>query len=351
MAESSRKCTRAQLPYSDQFKTKGMMKLYNTQFKDKTVLMERSVVCTDFVNDFGFIPQIFANRGWMFLIPNETTRAYVSMVREFYTNIEPIDQHSFTTYVRSHAFTVDGDLIRTVTGVHLVEESQYPYMPDVFPSKDTMMEVFVGGRVPCWPVQNASTRIADFSAPMRILSRIVSCNLWPIGHYSDFGVDRAAFLYALATEVPIDFASHAIRLMLAAFEEGNLSLPFGGLISHIFAHLGIEPEEGEPVITSIASFDKRTIAKSSGQVDRHIRRQAAARNPNIAGASSSSTPPIPQDAMPMMLEKFSLLSSQVQALGENMDKLSNTLEGEMDKLRTSLQGEIQSIKDFLNQGD
>jgi hypothetical protein len=149
MAESSRKRTRAQLPYNDRFKTKGMMKLYNTQFKDKTVLMERSVVCTDFINDFGFIPQIFANRGWMFLIPNETTRAYVSMDREFYANIEPIDQHSFTTYVRSHAFTVDGDLIRAVTGVPLVEESQYPYMPDVFPSKDTMMEVFVGGRVPC----------------------------------------------------------------------------------------------------------------------------------------------------------------------------------------------------------
>jgi hypothetical protein len=186
---------------------------------------------------------------------------------------------------------------------------------------------------------------------MRILNRIVSCNLWPIGHYSDFGVDRAAFLYALATEVPIDFASHAIRLMLAAFEDGNLSLPFGGLISHIFAHLGIEPGEGEPVITFIASFDKRTISKSSGQVDHHIRRQAAARNPDIAGASSSSTTPIPQDAVPMMLEKISHLSSQVQALGENMDKLNSTLQGEMDKLCTSLQGEMQSIKDFLSHGD
>jgi hypothetical protein len=71
----------------------------------------------------------------------------------------------------------------------------------------------------------------------------VSCNLWPIGHYSDFGVDRAAFLYALATEVPIDFASHAIWLMLAAFEDGNLSLPFGGLISHIFAHLGLNQKK------------------------------------------------------------------------------------------------------------
>jgi hypothetical protein len=42
----------------------------------------------------------------------------------------------------------------------------------------------------------------------------------------------------------------------------------------------------------------------------------------------------------MMLEKVAELSSQVQALGENMDKL-----------RTSLQGEIQSIKDFLRKGD
>jgi hypothetical protein len=170
---------------------------------------------------------------------------------------------------------MDGDLIRVVSGVPLVEESKYPFMPDVISSKDTMMEVFMGGRVPCWLVQNASTRIVDFSAPMRILSHIVSCNLWLIGHYYDFGVDRATFLYTLAIEVPIDFASHAIWLMIAAFVDGNLSFPFGGLITHIFAHLGIEPQEGEPVITSIASFYNKTIARSSGQVERHIRRQAA----------------------------------------------------------------------------
>ena len=118
--------------------------------------------------------------------------------------------------MQSQAVTVGGDLIRAVTGVPLVEESECPFMPDVFPSKDNMMEVFVGGLFPYWPVQNASTSIVDFSAIMRILSRIVSCNLWPIGHYSDFGVNRAAFLYALATEVPIDFASchptHACNL-------------------------------------------------------------------------------------------------------------------------------------------
>ena len=85
----------------------------------------------------------------MFLIPNETTQAYVSMVWEFYVNIEPTGLHSFITYVRSQAFTVDGDLIRAVTGVPLVEESEYPFLPDVFPSKDTMMEVFMGGRIPC----------------------------------------------------------------------------------------------------------------------------------------------------------------------------------------------------------
>ena len=91
------------------------------------MLMERSIICTNFVNDFGFIPQIFANYGWMFLIPNETTQAYVSMVREFYANIEPTSLHSFTTYVRSQAFTVDGDLIRAVTSVPLVEDSEYPF--------------------------------------------------------------------------------------------------------------------------------------------------------------------------------------------------------------------------------
>jgi hypothetical protein len=139
---------------------------------------------------------------------------------------------------------------------------------------------------------------------MRILSRIVSCNLWPIEHYSDFGVDIAAFLYALATKVTIDFAFHTIRLMLAAIGDGNLSFPIGALITHIFAHLGIEPHEGEPGITSIASFDKKTIAKSSEQVERHIRRQAAAKNTDIAGTSSSSTTSILKMAYPCCLRNL-----------------------------------------------
>jgi predicted methyltransferase len=93
--------------------------------------------------------------------------------------------------------------------------------------------------------------------------------------------------------------------VLAAFVDDTLSLPFGGFITHIFAHLGIEPEEGEHVITSIATFDKKTIAKSFGQVEHHIRRQDVARNPDIGGASLRSTTSIPQDVVPMMLEQLS----------------------------------------------
>jgi hypothetical protein len=76
--------------------------------------------------------------------------------------------------------------------------------------------------------------------------------------------------------------------MLAAFVDGNLSLPFGGLITHIFAHLGIELEEGEPVITSIASFDKKTIANLPDKLSAilgdklHLEIQTLPEHPQVA---------------------------------------------------------------------
>lgn len=94
---------------------------------------------------------------------------------------------------------------------------------------------------------------------MRIFSRIMSSNLWPLRHYADFGVDQASFQYAFATGVSIDFASHAIRLMLAVYGEGNSSLPFGGLVTWIFKHRSIEHRENGPTITPLGNYKKSTI--------------------------------------------------------------------------------------------
>jgi hypothetical protein len=125
------------------------------------------------------------------------------------------------------------------------------------------MRVFVEKNIPSWPHQNAVVKIVQFSEPMRILSRIVSANLLPIAHYNDLGIDRATFLYAFATGLPIDFSTHVIQLMLAAYEDGHISLPFGCLITRICTYLEIEPKENDPIVKPLGSFKKCTMNASA----------------------------------------------------------------------------------------
>ncbi|KAE8055922.1 hypothetical protein FH972_012731 [Carpinus fangiana] len=220
--------------------------------------VQRKVKCSDFVDDFAFIPPLFEERGWKSPI-TPSIPPFEDMVKEFYANIEPIDLQSFRTSVRKKEFEVNRDLICSIIGVPLVNELTYPYLPDTFPDKEAMMMVFVDGTSPSWLSHQAKVKIIDFSEPMRTLSQIVSANIWLVGHYTDFGVDRAAFLFALTTGVPIDFSTHAIQLMLTAYEVDNSCLPFGCLITQILRHLGVEPLECEPFVRQKESFNKHTM--------------------------------------------------------------------------------------------
>ena len=230
--------------YLRKFKTKENKKPFDLYLKNRLVLAERAVTYRDFVGEFAFIPRLFEESEWMSLIV-PSPPPFSAMVKEFYANIEPINLHFFCTFVRDTPFEVNASPIGSIIGAPIVFESVYPYLPDTFPEKTTMMRVFVGKNIPSWPHQNVVVKIVQFSEPMRILSRIVSANLWLVAHYNDFGIDRAAFLHAFATRVPIDFSTHAIRLMLVAYEDGQISLPFGCLIIRICTHLEIEHEEND----------------------------------------------------------------------------------------------------------
>jgi hypothetical protein len=166
-------------------------------------------------------------------VPHCSFSTFFSHGKEFYASIELINLHSLRTFVRDTPFVVNASLIGSITGASIVSEFVYPSLLDTFPEKTTMMRVFVGKIIPSWPHQNAMVKVVQFSEPMSFLSGIVSANLWPFAHYNDFGVDQATFLYAFATGVPIDFSTHAIRLMLAAYVDGHISLLFGYLITRI----------------------------------------------------------------------------------------------------------------------
>jgi hypothetical protein len=72
---------------------------------------------------------------------------------------------------------------------------------------------------------------------------------------------RGRFIYALLTDVQIDFASIAIRLMKAMFTESSVSLPYGSLISRIIVKF-IQIHAFEPTIKHLGPFCKATVSRS-----------------------------------------------------------------------------------------
>jgi hypothetical protein len=187
MEGSSRKHARGQY-YSTTFKTKEAKKLYTKKFKGRLVLAEWKVKCRDFVDDFAFISPLFEECGWKSVI-SLLVAPFEDMVKEFYANIEPIDMHSFRNFTRTKVIEVNRDLICSIIGVPLVNKSTYPYLPNTFPDKESMMMVFVDGTSLSWPTHQAKVKIVDFTEPMGTLSQIVSANIWSMGHYTEFGVD------------------------------------------------------------------------------------------------------------------------------------------------------------------
>lgn len=77
--------------------------------------------------------------------------------------------------------------------------------------------MFFGDRDP-WPHCFNIVEIKDFTAQNCVLSRIVTSNIFPIGHASDIGVDRAHLLYALINDVSVDFGSHFCRVVVEIFQ-------------------------------------------------------------------------------------------------------------------------------------
>jgi hypothetical protein len=218
------------------FRSKSASETFYQRFEDRTVMAERAVNCSDLHDeDFGFIPRLFAQRQWnYFVLP--PARPYVELVREFYANIKSLstDPLRLITFVRGHKIEVTEELISSITGIPQVPDPGYPFPTLEFPSKKDMYQVFSpAGTHRYWRDSMNVLPTDHLTQPVKLLARIMLINIYPLDHHSDLGVPRARFLFALLTDVSIDFPSFALRLMYETFDEKSTSLPFGSLISRI----------------------------------------------------------------------------------------------------------------------
>ena len=256
------------------FRHKSAKKVFLERFHDRTIIAERPVNLSDLrESQFQFISRIFTQRRWEYFI-SPPARPFTNLVREFYANMEMqqvSDEHvddplQIISFIRGVQIVVTREVIAEVTGIPLIEEPGYPYPTEDFPSKTDMTKLFIPpDSYNHWQDYMKVIPLGHLSHPVKLLARIVMQNVFPIDHHSDLGLARGRFIYALLTDVQIDFASIAIRLMKAMFSEPSISLPYGSLISRIIAKF-VQIPDSEPTMKHLGPFCKATVSRSKGQM-------------------------------------------------------------------------------------
>jgi hypothetical protein len=259
------------------FRNKSVKKIFLERFHDRTIIAERPVNLSDLQDSqFQMISRIFTQRRWEYFI-SPPARPFINLVREFYANMEiqqDSDEHvdaplQIISFVRGVQIVVTREVIAEVTGIPLIEDPGYPYPTEDFPSRTDMTKLFIPpGSYNFWRDSMKVIPLGHLSHPVKLLTRIVMQNVFPIDHHSDLGFARGQFIYALLTDVQIDFASIAIRLMKAMFSETSISLPYGSLISRIIAKF-VQIPDSEPTMKHLGPFCKATVSRSKGQMRLH----------------------------------------------------------------------------------
>lgn len=73
------------------------------------------------------------------------------------------------------------------------------------PTKTAMKTLFAGVQGPKWNPKVHRLSLHAMLPQFRLLAKIVLANLWPISRHTEMPLERAQFMYTLATGVSIDF--------------------------------------------------------------------------------------------------------------------------------------------------
>ncbi|KAE8009241.1 hypothetical protein FH972_005690 [Carpinus fangiana] len=328
------------------FRNKSTKKIYQERFHDRTVIAERPVNLSDLQDSqFRVISQIFTQRQWEYFI-SPPARPFINLVREFYANMEiqqGIDENvddplQITSFIREVQIVVTREAIAEVTGIPLIEEPGYPYPIDDFPSKSDMSKLFIPpDSYNHWQDYMTVIPLGHLSHPMKLLARIVMQNVFPIVHHSYLGVARGRLIYALLTDVQIDFASIAIRLMKAMFSETSISLPYGSLISCIIMKF-VRIPDSEPTMKHLGPFSKATVSRSKGQMQlRGTKDFEAATDP------ADTTEPGPSGGVStsalVSLEDFMAKLNVMAAQMTTFSSILATVQKDVKELKTKVVGQ------------
>ncbi|KAG6641190.1 hypothetical protein CIPAW_09G056200 [Carya illinoinensis] len=311
---------------TDRFTSIEAENAYRNTFSKRPVLGEREVSIHDFPSDdFQIIRQIFIERGWEKLTHALPTPC-VEVVREFYSNIAHfnLDDHSIISTVRGIQIEVSPAILRNLFTLPEVESPLYPYKGMGAPTKTAMRNLFVGLTGPKWTAKTHRLPLHNMLPQYRLLAKIVLTNLWPISRHTEISLERAYFMYALATSVSIDFPRHVIDIIHRSHVEKELNLPFGSLITQLAIIAKVPLRANEPTMKLPGPISALTVVKSAAVITKK-------RSLNTESASSPPEPSIPTS---QLLEQLTLLSQKMDSFTAKWEASQSKLEQQLAAVRS-----------------
>jgi len=96
-----------------------------------------------------------------------------------------------------------------------------------------MSDLFICPIRPKWCAKSHKLPMNTILPPYQVLAKILLTNICHIGRHTKLIIEKAQFMYAITTDIPIDLASHFFDVIQTTTIEKEVSLSFGGLISGI----------------------------------------------------------------------------------------------------------------------
>ena len=99
-------------------------------------------------------------------------------------------------------YHISPDVVASALKIPRVAHPGYPYIVQLVPLRDSMMELFCGKTI-AWGTKKTNTT-TKFTCEARLFNLVMSHNLLPVSHRNTIFLRRAQFLYVFMTGVSID---------------------------------------------------------------------------------------------------------------------------------------------------
>jgi hypothetical protein len=223
-------------------------------------------------------------------------------------------------------YHISSDVVASALKIPRVAQLGYPYIGQLVPLRDSMMELFCGKTI-VWGTKKTNTT-TEFTCEARLFNLVMSHNLLPVSHRNTFELRQAQFLYALMTGVSIDLPSVICNSFITMHQskDASLSLIHPCAITRILTHLNMNFLAAIPLVTrSVQPINRHSITRIAAQMQKQKKLTREVDNDEEDDATGPSYVADVRAELKSIVSYLDRISSQLNAQQTVLGKLNTRM--------------------------